>query len=172
MSNTILNAGTAISSSISSGAKRTRASLSPTNTQQPTSRPRIAPCVVEDPINGTERWEHLNTLKPTQPQKLNVPKSLKCVSCQGVLEVKQNAHKLTYTHCEDDDVILIPCSTTNCKGWLPPTLRNGARRTCKSCHHIYYRCECRRLHVVPATNIRYKCENCAEQVCHYQCREQ
>ena len=150
--------------------KRPRASPSPTNSQ-PHSRPRMTPCVVESELENTEKWERLQTLKPTRPQKIDVPKALTCVSCKGSLVVRKNAHQLVYTYCKTDDVMIIPCSTPNCKGWLPPTLRDGARRTCRSCNHIYYRCGCRHLHVVPATDVQYKCEECAEQVCHYPCRE-
>ena len=164
------NGGSAIMSSLKSSSKRPRNSLSPNNSQ-PTTRPKMAPCVVEEPLNETERWERLSTLRPTQPPKKQVSNTLKCLTCKGTLVVEQNTHKLVYTFCEKDIVLIIPCSTPGCKWWLPPTLRSGARRTCVSCYHIYYRCACRQLHVVPASDVRYRCKDCNEQVCDYPCRE-
>ena len=43
----------------------------------------MAPCVVEDPLHETERWERLATLKPTQPQKKQVSNTLKCLTCKA-----------------------------------------------------------------------------------------
>ena len=163
--------GSAITSSISNRPKRTRTSPSPTTSQQPASRPRMTPCTVEDPLDENEQWERLATLKPTQPQKTDMSKTLKCLTCNGALGMRENVHKLAYAYCEKDKFLVVPCSTVGCRGWLPPTLRDGARRTCRICHHIYFRCGCRELHVVPATDVRYRCKNCKEQVCNYPLRE-
>ena len=168
---TFLNYGSALTMSISNRTKRSRASLSPTTSQPDSTRPRIAPCIVEDPLDEKIRWERLQTLKPTQPQKKVLTKTLPCLTCKEAMEVRENAHALSYAYCEKDNVVVVPCSTVNCRGWLPPTLRAGARKTCILCNHIYFRCDCRQLHVVPATNVRYRCKDCNEQVCDYPLRE-
>ena len=138
---------------------------------QPSSRPKLAPYVVEETLDNKERWERLVTLKPTQPQKNKVSQTQKCLTCKGTMVVEENAHGLVYAICKNDDTMSIPCYTTDCKGWLPPTLRSGARKTCPLCCHIYYRCACRQLHVVPASEPRYSCKVCNEQVVDYPCRE-
>ena len=155
--------------SITKSTKRARNPHSPNNSQ-PSARPKMAPCVVEEVLDNKERWERLSTLKPTQPQKEKIS-AQKCLTCEGDMVVERNTHKLAYAICKTDNTLSIPCSTPACKGWLAPTLRSGARRTCMLCHHIYYRCECRQLHVVPTTNLKYKCRDCYEQVCDYPCRD-